>query len=197
MFLRIVDQKMTSHHSPLQPLQWLPTALGLKWQFQGLAVTCTFYLYPNPRPLGHSVTGLRPRCVSLFLKHSTHLYLQVEPVRDFLFLERFPDSSWHAWLFPHNHFSTQKPSLTAPILLHRQQADSLGHIITFICFTALFESTDLYISLLSDSFPRKSTYHFGNIFHLFCPIFSSRMQILWELGSFIYVISHSQLQCPF
>lgn len=89
-----------------------------------LHIIYAFSLYPKPLPLGLCSWTLATLCLSLFLKHSAHLYLQVVPP-DFLFLERFLGSSWHAWLFPCNHFSTQKLSLKTPVLPHHQQADLL------------------------------------------------------------------------
>lgn len=83
-----------------------------------------------------------------------------------------------------------------------KQADLLGHVITFLCFTALFESSDFYISLLSDSFPRKSTLTFWKYYisvTCFGPSPLTECKF-YELDSYVYLdtyILYGQLQSPF
>lgn len=113
------------YHSRPLTLLWLCVAIDLKWEFPGPTETV---LHPSPPtspttspPLllgsGHTVSLCVPQTLKLIhISRLCHLR--------FLLPGKVSCQLWHGWLFPHTHFSTQKPLLRALILpYYPQQAD--------------------------------------------------------------------------
>lgn len=169
IFLRVVDQMM--RHSLPKILQWLFIELGLKWKLQGSTQAALLPLHPHHLQLGPPVSGLKPPCG--FLRSSNRQacsYLQVVSLE--------VSSSWKcflpalcmacSFLIPTSQQKAISESPDPAPWLNKWTLTDTTPLLFFAWHSLLFESSDMYISLLFVSLTEISTHHFGNLVCFTC-----------------------------